>query len=84
MSEAVAMHEESYETPLTPESWGKLGMWVFLVGDAMSFGTLLAAYGAMRYSSGDWPIPEDVLGVALSGFIDLPVDLQQRDDGEGA
>ena len=40
MSEAVAMHEESYETPLTPESWGKLGMWVFLVGDAMSFGTL--------------------------------------------
>ena len=69
MSEAVAMQNESYETPLTPESWGKLGMWIFLVGDAMSFGTLLAAYGAMRYSSGDWPIPADVLGVTLSSFM---------------
>ena len=53
MSEAAAMHAghaESYESPLTPESWGKLGMWVFLVGDAMSFGTLLAGYGAIRYA----------------------------------
>ena len=69
MSEAVAVHNESYETPLTPESWGKLGMWIFLVGDAMSFGTLLAAYGAMRYSSGDWPMPADILGITLSGFM---------------
>ena len=37
---------ETAESPLTPESWGKLGMWIFLAGDAMGFGTLLAAYGA--------------------------------------
>jgi cytochrome c oxidase subunit 3 len=38
-------------------------MWVFLVGDAMSFGTLLAGYGAVRYGSADWPRPYDVLGI---------------------
>ncbi len=71
MSEAAAAHveAEAFETPLTPESWGKLGMWTFLAGDAMSFGTLLAAYGAIRFGSGDWPVPGDVLGVGLSSFM---------------
>ena len=71
MSEAAAAHveAEAFETPLTPESWGKLGMWTFLAGDAMSFGTLLAAYGAVRFGSGDWPVPGDILGVGLSGFM---------------
>jgi len=69
VSEAVATHAEAYETPLTPESWGKLGMWVFLAGDAMSFGTLLAAYGAARFGSGDWPVPSQVLGIQLSGIM---------------
>ena len=55
MSQA-AVHSavEPAETPLTPESWGKLGMWIFLAGDAVGFGTLLAAYGMMRATSGDW------------------------------
>ncbi|MDH3600730.1 MAG: cytochrome c oxidase subunit 3 [Candidatus Tectomicrobia bacterium] len=72
MSEAVAAHAEfeAYETPLTPESWGKLGMWVFLAGDAMSFGTLLAAYGAVRFGSGDWPVPVEAFGgVTLSSLM---------------
>jgi len=60
---------EPAESPLTPESWGKLGMWVFLAGDAMSFGGLLAAYGAMRYASPNWPIPSHVLGIQLTGFM---------------
>ena len=74
MSEAAAMHAghaESYESPLTPESWGKLGMWVFLVGDAMSFGTLLAAYGGIRYGSADWPKPYEVLGIWLTAAMTL-------------
>ena len=66
MSEAAAIHAEANESPLTPESWGKLGMWVFLVGDAMSFGTLLAGYGAIRFGSADWPHPADVLGINLT------------------
>jgi heme/copper-type cytochrome/quinol oxidase subunit 3 len=60
---------EPAESPLTPESWAKLGMWVFLAGDAMSFGGLLAAYGAYRYASPNWPLPSDVLGVQLTGLM---------------
>jgi heme/copper-type cytochrome/quinol oxidase subunit 3 len=71
VSEAVASHAEAeaFESPITPESWGKMGMWIFLAGDAMSFGTLLAGYGAVRFGSGDWPVPADVLGTGLSGFM---------------
>ena len=51
MSQAAAIGHagvEPAESPLTPESWGKLGMWIFLAGDAMSFGGLLAGYAALR------------------------------------
>jgi heme/copper-type cytochrome/quinol oxidase subunit 3 len=60
---------EPAESPLTPASWGKLGMWIFLVGDAMGFGTLLAAYGAMRFGSADWPSPYHRLGINLTAFM---------------
>ncbi|MCY4389750.1 MAG: cytochrome c oxidase subunit 3 [Desulfurellaceae bacterium] len=75
MSEAVVdSHAHSAvkqpaESPVTPESWGKLGMWVFLAGDAMSFGGLLAGYGAMRASSPDWPNPLEALGIELTAFM---------------
>ena len=71
MSQVATMHAavEPAESPLTPESWGKLGMWVFLVGDAMSFGVLLAGYGALRFGSADWPVPYNVLGVGLTAFM---------------
>src|SRR5260370_7788213 len=57
------------ESPLTPESWGKLGMWIFLAGDAVGFGTLLAGYGAMRATSADWPNPYAVLGINLTALL---------------
>ena len=57
------------ESPLTPESWGKLGMWVFLAADAMSFGGLLAGYGALRYASHNWPDPKAALGIQLTAFM---------------
>ena len=67
---ATATHEvEPAETPLTPESWGKLGMWIFLAGDAVGFGTLLAGYGAMRATSADWPNPYEVLGINLTAAM---------------
>ena len=86
MSQVATMHGavEPAESPLTPESWGKLGMWIFLAGDAVGFGTLLAGYGAMRATSGDWPRPYDVLGINLTAADDLPAHLLERDDGEGA
>ncbi len=81
MSQAAAAGHaevEAYESPLTPESWSKLAMWIFLAGDAMSFGGLLAAYGALRFSMPTcadgvplpcWPQPSHVLGIALTGFM---------------
>lgn len=71
MSQVASMTTavEPAESPLTPESWGKLGMWTFLAGDAMSFGALLAGYGALRYGSVDWPQPSQVLGVGLTAFM---------------
>ena len=66
----MTMHVvEPAESPLTPESWGKLGMWVFLAADAMTFGGLLAGYGALRAGSVDWPVPQDVLGIGLTAFM---------------
>jgi heme/copper-type cytochrome/quinol oxidase subunit 3 len=60
---------EPAESPLTPESWGKLGMWMFLAGDAVGFGTLLAGYGAMRATSADWPNPMEILGINLTAAM---------------
>jgi len=72
MSEAAAaVHGGAVpaETPLTPESWGKLGMWLFLAGDAMSFGGLIVAYGILRHASKNWPVPAQVLGINLTAFM---------------
>jgi len=63
------MGVEPAETPLTPESWGKLGMWIFLAADAMSFGGLLAAYGALRYGDPTWPNPAHELGIQLTALM---------------
>ncbi len=46
---------------------GKLGMWIFLVTDAMSFSGFLIAYAYLR-SKLDWPNPAEHLGINLSAF----------------
>jgi heme/copper-type cytochrome/quinol oxidase subunit 3 len=70
-TDAATLHGavEPAETPVTPDSWGKLGMWIFLAGDAVGFGTLLAAYGVMRATSADWPSPYAVLGINLTAVM---------------
>jgi cytochrome c oxidase subunit 3 len=63
------------EFPLDPEfgkaTPGKIGMWIFLVTDAMSFAGLLLAYAVLRANTTtDWPNPVEALGgVELSGFM---------------
>ena len=71
MSEAAAAHstDEPVESPLTPESWGKLGMWLFLAGDAMSFGALIVGYGLLRSANANWPVPSEGLGINLTAFM---------------
>ncbi|MFA6237431.1 MAG: cytochrome c oxidase subunit 3 [Bacteriovorax sp.] len=49
---------------------GKVGMWLFLVTDAMSFSGFLIAYAVLRSTSTNWPVPSQALGgVGLSGFM---------------
>ncbi|MBI3634952.1 MAG: cytochrome c oxidase subunit 3 [Candidatus Rokubacteria bacterium] len=71
MSSFATVHSavEPAEAPLTPDSWGKLGMWLFLAGDAVGFGVLLAGYGSMRATSADWPNPFAVLGINLTALM---------------
>ena len=71
MSDVAVAHASVHpaETPLTPESWGKLGMWLFLAGDAMSFGGLIVGYGILRHASKNWPVPAQVLGINLTAFM---------------
>src|SRR5690349_2817319 len=53
-------------TDLTGTVRGKVGMWLFLVSDALTFGGLLCAYGASRMGSSDWPVPSQVLDIPLT------------------
>ena len=46
---------------------GKIGMWIFLTTDAMSFSGFLIAYGVLR-SKLEWPHPADHLGILLSSI----------------
>ena len=68
----VAQHHDALEpaeSPITPESWGKLGMWTFLAADAMTFGGLLAGYGALRAGDPTWPVPQHILGIQLTALM---------------
>ena len=71
MEEAVTPDHsvDTYEPSLTPDSLGKLGMWLFLISDAMSFGALLAAYGAIRAGAAAWVPPDQILGINLTAFM---------------
>lgn len=73
MAANTAHHEEGHET--TEELWsggkqpfkasyGKLMMWYFLVSDAFTFAGFLIAYGALRFSSPTWPVPDFVFSTA--------------------
>jgi heme/copper-type cytochrome/quinol oxidase subunit 3 len=45
---------------------GKVGMWIFIAQDGMAFGGLLLAYAMLRIFSPDWPVPAEILGIALT------------------
>lgn len=48
---------------------GKVGMWIFLVTDAMTFGGLLLAYGILRIGNTEWPLPSSILGIPFTGVM---------------
>jgi len=73
--EATVAHDGPIKYSNDPQfgkaSPGKVGMWLFLGTDAMSFAGLLIAYGVIRARyHAVWPHPVEALGgVALSGFM---------------
>ena len=52
-------------------SYGKLMMWYFLLSDAFTFAGFLIAYGALRFSSPSWPVPDKVFATAPFGINEV-------------
>lgn len=69
-------HDDHHEyagpkTPRTPDefgtaSHGKIGMWLYLGTDALTFAGFLLGYAILRARATDWPVPAEILGLALS------------------
>lgn len=59
MSDIAVSHEmaESFEPSLFGAYSKKIGMWLFLLSDTLTFGALLFAYSYGRISNPDWPTP---------------------------
>jgi len=59
MSEATAPHDMPavYEPSLFGTYSKKIGMWLFLMSDSLTFGALLYAYSYGRISTPNWPTP---------------------------
>lgn len=54
-------------------SYGKIMMWYFLLSDAFTFAGFLISYGALRFSTAAWPVPDFVFSKypGLSGDFPL-------------
>src|SRR6266478_4590166 len=59
MAEATLLHDTTavYEPSLFGTYSKKIGMWLFLVSDSLTFGALLYAYSYGRISTPNWPTP---------------------------
>ncbi len=70
IKEEVELQDNSWEGGKPPfkVSYGKLMMWYFLLSDAFTFAGFLIAYGAIRFSSATWPIPDVVFSTVPFGL----------------
>src|ERR1700724_2280281 len=59
MAEATLPHDlpAAYEPSLFGPYSKKIGMWLFLLSDSLTFGALLYAYSYGRISTPNWPTP---------------------------
>jgi cytochrome c oxidase subunit 3 len=48
---------------------GKVGMWIYLCTDAMTFAGFLLGYALLRGRTPNWPVPSDILGLKLSSIM---------------
>ena len=63
---AHAPEAPPYDEHFGEATGGKVGMWAFIAQDGMAFGGLLLAYGILRFVAADWPVPTEILGIALT------------------
>ncbi len=68
MEQALSAHLPMESDTLMGARRGKVGMWLFLASDTLTFGALLVSYAIVRMSSKDWPIPSTVLNVPLTAL----------------
>ena len=65
------MHETKSDEALVSSPWSggtrpfsvnskKLGMWLFIVSDTLTFSALLLAYSYVRLANPDWPRPFEI------------------------
>jgi cytochrome c oxidase subunit III len=66
---AVATHTEAYEPPFFGANSKKVGMWLFLVSDTLTFGALLFAYTYGRISIPNWPTPFDSHSIMVASTM---------------
>lgn len=63
MDHGALMEESPYRMPSR-----KLGMWLFIMSDAVTFGAVLFAYGFVRVGAADWPRPFEFSSI-LNGIV---------------
>ncbi len=66
MADATLQHglPGAYETPLFGAYSKKVGMWLFLASDSLTFGALLVAFSYNRIYTVPWPTPFHVQSIA--------------------
>src|ERR1700739_1064309 len=60
MADVALQHHpaaQAYEPPLFRTNSKKLGMWLFIMSDSLTFGALLFSYSYGRISNPAWPMP---------------------------
>src|ERR1700739_1684687 len=80
MADATLLHEAPavYEPSLFGTYSKKIGMWLFLLSDSLTFGALLYAYSYGRISTKDWPTPfhsESIVNATIMTAFLLPSSL---------
>src|ERR1700741_5209779 len=76
MAEATLQHDavqhgaaDAYEAPLFGAYSKKVGMWLFLASDSLTFGALLFAFSYNRIYTNPWPTPFHVQSIINSTIM---------------
>ncbi len=62
---------QPYEPPLFRTNSKKLGMWLFIMSDSLTFGALLFAYSYGRISNPAWPMPFGAPSILRASIMTL-------------